>query len=105
MLIRGENAPNTKVARLVAEGHTIVHSAPPSPEHVWDGTKWVVDASLAAAKVTRDTLSKIIATDADVPRIVEDLIQLLVDKGVISLTDFPTKAREKVEKRRALRGS
>lgn len=104
-MVRGENALNTKVARLLSEGHTEVESEPPSKEHVWNGNDWVLNDTLVSAKTVRDNLTVIVSTDADIPRIVEDLINLLEAKGVINLSELPVKAREKLEKRRTLRGA
>jgi hypothetical protein len=41
--------------------------------------------------------------DAEFIRVLEDLIQVLVDKGVINLTDLPTQALEKLNQRRRVR--
>lgn len=43
------------------------------------------------------------ATDADMARVVEDLIGLLIAKRVIDLAELPKAAREKLERRRRLR--
>lgn len=37
-------------------------------------------------------------------RVVEDLIEVLIKKGVLSLSDLPTPAQDKLMERRALRG-
>ncbi|KAF0225903.1 MAG: hypothetical protein FD176_58 [Rhodospirillaceae bacterium] len=43
--------------------------------------------------------------DLDFVRVAEDLIELLISKGVIALADLPPEAQEKLMGRRALRHS
>lgn len=43
------------------------------------------------------------ASDLAFVRVLEDVIELLMDKGVISFTDLPEPAREKVMERQSLR--
>lgn len=43
------------------------------------------------------------ASDADMARVVEDLIALLIAKGVIDTVELPKAARDKLERRRHLR--
>ena len=43
------------------------------------------------------------ATDAELLRVVEDLINVLVDKHVVMLGDFPEAARKKLLNRKAIR--
>ena len=47
----------------------------------------------------------LILTDLNMMRIVEDLIELLVQKNVIKLTDLPDEAAEKLLERHRLRGN
>ena len=42
--------------------------------------------------------------DADFIRVVEDLIDVLITKGVIRITDLPTGAQRKITARKDLRG-
>jgi hypothetical protein len=42
-------------------------------------------------------------TDQDFVRVLEDVVQLLVDKGVILFTDLPESAQEKIMRRQRLR--
>lgn len=46
-----------------------------------------------------------LAADLDFVRVAEDLIELLIKKGVIVLGDLPVEAQEKLMGRRALRHS
>jgi hypothetical protein len=42
-------------------------------------------------------------TDQDFVRVLEDVVQLLIDKGVILFTDLPDSAQEKIMHRQRLR--
>ena len=52
-------------------------------------------------KDARMTLS---SSDADLIRVLEDLINTLIDKNVILFTDLPLAAREKLANREKIRG-
>ena len=43
-------------------------------------------------------------SDLEIARVTEDLINLLVEKGLISFTDLPSGAQEKLIRRSTLRG-
>ena len=45
------------------------------------------------------------ATDLGLARVVEDLVELLIEKGAIRFTDFPEAAQNKLLKRRSMRES
>ncbi|MEH6516942.1 MAG: hypothetical protein V7742_09680 [Halioglobus sp.] len=47
--------------------------------------------------------SSLSATDSDFVRVLEDVVQLLVDKSVILFTDLPASAQEKMLYRQRLR--
>lgn len=44
-------------------------------------------------------------TDTDLARITEDLIDILIARGVIQFTDFPAEAQEKLLRRRTTRAA
>lgn len=50
-----------------------------------------------------DARSYLARTDAELVRVIEDLIDLLVDKGVILFTDLPETAQKKLTLRRDAR--
>ena len=52
---------------------------------------------------TMDVSSPIDATDQGFVRVLEDVVELLVEKGVILFTDLPESAQEKVMLRQQLR--
>lgn len=104
-MLRADLSPGTKADRLAKEGHFVVESEQPSKEHRWDGKEWVLDPVLQAEKSARDKTRAIAATDVGMPRIVEDLIDLLVSKGLMSLNELPEKAKQKFQARKALRNS
>lgn len=43
------------------------------------------------------------ASDREMARVAEDLVNVLIDKGIILLTDLPTPAQEKLLRRGSLR--
>lgn len=45
----------------------------------------------------------LISSDQDLSRVLEDLIDLLVSRGIINFTDFPEQAQEKLLQRRKAR--
>jgi hypothetical protein len=45
----------------------------------------------------------LVNSDTNMARVLEDLIDVLVRKGVIALSDMPAVARDKLERRRKLR--
>lgn len=71
----------------------------PSPEHVWQNNTWVVDPDAAISKKKLEIAS----TDEGMARICEDLIDVLVLKGTISIKDLPEDAQKKLTERKSLR--
>ncbi|MEQ8246793.1 MAG: hypothetical protein RID42_03855 [Alphaproteobacteria bacterium] len=47
--------------------------------------------------------SYLTATDSELLRIIEDLVNVLVDKNLVMLSDFPEAARKKLLNRKAVR--
>ena len=45
------------------------------------------------------------ASDADLLRVLEDLVNVLIDKGMLLLTDFPEPAQEKLMRRQSVRAT
>lgn len=62
--------------------------------------KTFVQRNLPAAAVLQDDL---IQSDLALARVMEDLIEILIDKKVIMFTDFPEGAQQKLRARRGLR--
>ncbi len=56
-------------------------------------------------KLLRDSRSELSESDLSLSRVLEDLVELLVDKGVIRFTDLPEAARAKLEERKGARVS
>ena len=69
-------------------------------------TEWV-DAGDAELRAFVEDLagdrSQLGATDQDFVRVLEDVVELLIDKGVILFTDLPDSAQEKMLYRQRLR--
>ncbi len=59
---------------------------------------------LAQGNASDEVRQRLFASDFDMARITEDLIQTLIDKGVFNFTDLPDNAQEKLRLRRVLRG-
>jgi len=53
--------------------------------------------------VYQKTQDELLQTDKDIPRALEDMYDLLVVKNVIKETDIPTKVKEKLLNKKALR--
>lgn len=68
-------------------------------EEVSEGSTEIA-AFLGDAGVGQDSLDQ---TDQDFVRVLEDVVQLLIDKGVILFTDLPGSAQEKIMRRQRLR--
>lgn len=104
VLARGDDGVNSPlIRRLLAEGHTRVEGAAPSPQHRWDGSGWAEDAELVAAKAADERAVALAHMDAGMIRVCEDLVAVLVQKGVIALADLPAAAQAKIVARKALR--
>jgi hypothetical protein len=79
----GDNAPGTKVARLLDEGHIRVESEPPSEMHYWNGSSWVEDAALAALVPLKTWEASMRRSDAIMTRTEEQIIDAI--KGSVTL--------------------
>ena len=53
--------------------------------------------------VSRGIQSELKASDLEMVRVIEDLVFVLIDKGVIMMTDLPREAQEKIHARSDLR--
>ncbi len=54
-------------------------------------------------KPTRTKYKKLLTSDAELARVLEDLIDLLTDKGVVQFTELPEAAQVKLLKRKTIR--
>jgi hypothetical protein len=52
----------------------------------------------------KELVGHLLTSDSEMVRVVEDLIDVLIAKRVIMMTDLPAAARAKLAKRRGLRG-
>jgi len=57
------------------------------------------------AQIAPETVGDIARTDSGLIRVVEDLIETLMDKNVLCFTDLPAAAQHKLMQRRSLRKS
>ena len=56
-----------------------------------------------AAQVKEAKMAKLAATDKDMARVIEDLVDVLIGKGAISMADLPQDAQDKLAYRKTLR--
>jgi len=75
----------------------------PSDLHGWDGKGWAPSGRLAAAAERRRVLADLARLDEAAPRAVEDLVDALVARGVLTLADLPEAAGARLAAKRALR--
>lgn len=77
----------------------------PSELHGWDGRGWAPSEVLAAAADKRRAAADLRRLDDDAPRLLEDLIDALVAKGVLAEADLPEPARARLAAKRDLRAA
>lgn len=92
-----------KASRLLAEGHLLVKGKPPEDRMLWSGGQWVPDTDLRATFDQHKRRQVLASIDGDMPRITEDLVDLLIANGVINLFDLPAKAVLKLTARKKAR--
>ena len=69
-----------------------------------DGFSEELDAGSAElAAFAAAPTSSLEETDQDFVRVLEDVVQLLIDKGIILFTDLPQSAQDKILRRQQLR--
>jgi FMN phosphatase YigB (HAD superfamily) len=62
-------------------------------------------AEFADPEVSRGERSTMLQSDLEMIRVYEDLIDILISKRIVVLTDFPSAAQEKLVRRKRLRSS
>jgi FMN phosphatase YigB (HAD superfamily) len=62
-------------------------------------------AEFADPESARGERSSMLQSDLEMIRVYEDLIDVLISKRIVVLTDFPTAAQEKLVRRKRLRSS
>lgn len=71
-------------------------------------TEWLNDSDAEVVgflTLINPSLQDLSASDLDFVRVVEDVIELLIDKNLIRFTDLPAPAQDKMMKRRKMRTS
>ena len=71
----------------------------PNHLHKWNGSAWVEDADIIKKEYKRELSSG----DIDYIRIIDDVVKLLIDKGLIELKELPPKVQLKYNDRKELR--
>ncbi len=77
------------------------HAEPQAPEYLDDDAPEVL--SFLGAPATGAAEERFSALDADFVRVLEDLVDTLVARNVITLTDLPLRARDKLYQRKGHR--
>ncbi|MBS0850022.1 tryptophan synthase subunit beta [Citrobacter sp. JGM124] len=90
--------------RILRIEHT---TYPEATEQITEATPEITEW-LKASVLRASTLQLLQETDSDMVRVLEDLIGVLINRGIISITDLPQAAQSKLlnraEARRALGG-
>lgn len=74
-----------------------------APEFLAAGHPEIVE--FAESDSARGERSGMLQSDLEMIRVYEDLIDILISKRIVVLTDFPTAAQEKLVRRKRLRSS
>lgn len=76
-------------------------------DEVFDGKGNVISSTTRVKtqeQIQAEARHELAATDKEVARVAEDVIALLVSKGMFTESELPVKAQETIAKRKALRG-
>ena len=83
------------------EGQELLHlEEPENSYHEWNGSEWIFNQDRYDTETAIDDLSQ---SDNDMIRVIEDLIDVLIDKNVIVIDDLPVEAKDKINNRKSLR--
>jgi len=102
----GYNPTSGEAFTVLSLDDVFVSNPPPklySPN--WNGSEWIETASAEdIQEIERGkALQTLEASDSGMARVVEDVITVLVVKGLVKESDFLQSVRDKLEERRALR--
>lgn len=103
-----------KVILLKAEGNREVYLDPPSEGWIlleeptidyplWNGSEWVQDQTQATLARKQELLELLSDSDKTIPRLLEDLIDVMIAKGILSEQSIDAKARERLATKKELR--
>lgn len=70
---------------------------------IWDGAAWVVSTDLETEAAVLAKAQKLRKSDGGLIEVIDELVDLLVSKGVINLPDLSIGARKKLRDRADLR--
>jgi hypothetical protein len=85
-------------------GSVDVGSPPSDARQKWNGSGWDAVA-LTVEEISANKLADLASTDSDMPRIVEDMWQVLIDKGLVVDADLPQVSQDKLANRRSKRAA
>ena len=89
-----------------ASGHIVAlfrERSDEAPEYLAANSPEIADFS--DPEGARGERSSMVQSDLEMIRVYEDLIDILISKRIVVLTDFPAKAQEKLVRRKRLRSS
>lgn len=72
-------------------------------EYTGGALKKKTPADIELLKAAKQKKTELKASDDSFIRVGEDLIDVLISKGIIELSDFPEESREKINNRKSLR--
>jgi hypothetical protein len=81
--------------------HTDLVPVVPFPQ--WNGTQWETNQAKKVEHEKKELSRELSRTDSGMARAAEDLIAVLVSKGVVGNSDLPPALLSKIEKREGLR--
>lgn len=86
-----------------SNNHIIAVYAKDTCEHLEQLSSKDKEVSAFLAKCHLDDANAFLKSDLELIRVIEDLIQILISKNVIAITDFPIAAIEKLTVRNKIR--
>jgi len=84
-------------------GETLVDDDAYEPGMILDNDDVTLRHRRNGELVKQEKLAELAATDHGIPKVVEDLIEALITKGVISMSDLSVEAIDKINNRKTLR--
>jgi hypothetical protein len=108
---RGERIDMPYVQRDLAGKIVAVSSSPSEVTREWveegshDLNVFLLDMALGKEGLDQSVVRSLGETDLAMVRVVEDIVDLLIEQNLLRFTDLPTPAQEKLLQRRKLRES
>lgn len=101
-IVRGSSSPDVVYVRRDANGEVMSVSLVQSETHFESLHKTSPELAIFSSRHSAGE-EKYIESDLSLVRVLEDLVQVLIDKDVIKFTDLPEAAQEKLLSRKSMR--